>query len=54
VPEHELVDATTRQQIAFTVQALEADPRLKPLIAAGRLLIQGACYSVETGQVSWQ
>jgi carbonic anhydrase len=53
VPEDELVDATTRQQTALTVRALEADPRLVPLIRAGSLLIQGAYYSVDTGKVTW-
>jgi carbonic anhydrase len=53
VPDDELVDATTRQQTALTVQALEADPRLAPLISAGRLLIQGAYYSLDTGRVTW-
>ena len=36
------------------LRALEADPRLVPLIHAGRLLIQGAHYSVDTGEVSLQ
>ncbi|MEY9932654.1 carbonic anhydrase [Catenulispora sp. GP43] len=54
VPEHELVEATTREQTVLTVRALEADPRLQPLISAGRLLIQGAYYSLDTGKVAWQ
>ena len=54
IPHHELIDATTREQTALTVQALEADPRQVPLIHAGRLLIQGAHYSVDTGEVSLQ
>jgi len=33
VPQDELVDATIRKQTALTVQALEADPRLAPLIS---------------------
>lgn len=53
VPEGELVDATTRQQTVLTVHALESDPRLAPLIGAGRLLIQGAYYSLDTGKVTW-
>jgi len=54
VPDHESVDATTREQTVLTVQELEADPRLTPLISGGRLLIQGAYYSVDTGKVTWQ
>jgi carbonic anhydrase len=53
VPEDELVDATTHQQTILTVQALEADPRLVPLIRAGRLLIQGAYYPLASGKVRW-
>lgn len=53
VPDDELVDATTRWQTALTVQALNADPRLAPLIGAGTLVIQGAHYSLDTGKVSW-
>jgi carbonic anhydrase len=52
VPHHELIDATTRKQTALTVRALEGDPRLVPLIRAGKLLVQGAYYSVDTGEVS--
>jgi len=53
VPQDKLVDATTRWQTALTVQALEADPRLAPLIGAGTLVIQGAYYSLDTGEVTW-
>jgi carbonic anhydrase len=53
VPEDELVDATIRQQTALTVKALEADQRLTPLISQGRLLIEGAYYSLDTGKVTW-
>jgi carbonic anhydrase len=53
VPRDRLVDATTRWQTALTVQALEADPRLAPLIGAGSLVIQGAYYSLDTGEVTW-
>lgn len=53
VPADELVDATTREQTALTVQALEADPRLRPLISAGSLAIQGAYYSLDSGRVTW-
>ena len=52
-PEHKLVDATTRWQTALAVKALQADPRLAPLIGAGTLAIQGAYYSLDTGEVSW-
>ena len=53
VPAEELVDATIRQQTALTVQVLAADPRLVPLVDAGALAIQGAYYSLDTGEVSW-
>lgn len=53
VPDDELVEATTRWQTALTVQALEADPRLAPPICAGTLAIQGAYYSLDTGEVTW-
>lgn len=52
-PAQELVDATTRWQTALTVQALNADPRLAPLISAGSLVVQGAYYFLESGKVSW-
>ena len=53
VPHDELVDATIRQQIVLTVRRLRSDPRLAPSVGAGRLLIQGAYYSLDTGTVSW-
>ncbi|MEY9887652.1 carbonic anhydrase [Catenulispora sp. MAP5-51] len=53
VPKHKLVDATTRWQTTLTVRALEADPRLAPLISAGRLAVQGAYHSLDSGRVTW-
>lgn len=53
VPQDRLIEATARWQTILTVQALEADPRLAPLVSAGSLLIQGAYYSLDTGEVAW-
>lgn len=52
-PDEELVDATTRWQTALTVQTLNSDPRLTPLIRAGSLVVQGAYYTLDSGKVSW-
>lgn len=49
----DLVEAVVREQTRQAVELLRADLLLAPLVAAGRLRVQGAYYSLDTGAVDF-
>ncbi|MDH6132463.1 carbonic anhydrase [Kitasatospora sp. MAA4] len=49
----ELVEAVVREQTRQVAARLRADRLLAPLVAQGRLLVQGAYYSLDTGAVGF-
>ncbi|WP_280695993.1 carbonic anhydrase [Kitasatospora sp. GP82] len=53
LPDERLVEATIRAQTRQTVIRLRADRVLRPLIAAGKLDVVGAYYSLDTGSVTF-
>ncbi|WP_199552301.1 carbonic anhydrase [Streptomyces sp. N35] len=48
-----LIDTVVRAHTRLTVRTLRRDAHLSPLLAAGRLDIVGAYYSLDTGAVSF-
>ncbi|MET9612512.1 carbonic anhydrase [Kitasatospora indigofera] len=49
----QLVEATIRAQTRQTVAGLRSDRLLRPLVAAGKLRVVGAYYSLDTGEVTF-
>ncbi len=52
-PPEQLVEATIRAQTRQTVAQLRSDRLLRPLVAAGKLRVVGAYYSLDSGEVTF-